>query len=81
MIAEAVKELFAADTETLIVEGPHLTTEVEQEVLQDEVVPEVVPEVKLDEVVPELVPELVLDEKMKPSYDILNNFDNLTEQQ
>ena len=68
MIAEAVKELFAADTETLIVEGPHLTTEVEQEVLQDEVVPE-------------LVPEVVLDEKMKPSYDILNNFDNLTEQQ
>ena len=28
-----------------------------------------------------VVPEVVLDEKMKPSYDILNNFDNLTEQQ
>ena len=37
VIAEAVKELFADDTETLIVEGPHLTTEVEPEVLQDEV--------------------------------------------
>ena len=68
MIAEAVKDLFADDTEDLIIEGPHLTTEVVPEVLQDEVVPE-------------LVLEVVLDEKMKPSYDILNNFDNLTEQQ
>ena len=72
MIAEAVKDLFADNTEDLIIEGPHLTTDVVPEVLQDEVVPEVVPE---------LVPEVVLDEKMKPSYDILNNFDNLTEQQ
>ena len=71
MIAEAVKDLFADDTEDLINEGPHLTTEV---------VPDVVVLVD-DEVVPELVPEVVLDEKMKPSYDILNNFDNLTEQQ
>ena len=68
MIAEAVKDLLADDTEDLIIEGPHLTTEV-------------VPDVVDDEVVPELVPEVVLDEKMKPSYDILNNFDNLTEQQ
>ena len=68
MIAEAVKDLFAADTEDLIIEGPHLTTEVVTDVVDDEVVPE-------------LVPEVVLDEKMKPSYDILNNFDNLTEQQ
>ena len=28
-----------------------------------------------------VVPELVLDEKMKPSYDILHNYDNLTKQQ
>ena len=68
MIAEAVKDLFAADTETLIVEGPHLTTEV-------------VPAVVDDEVEPKVVTEVVLDEKMKPSYDILNNFDSLTEQQ
>ena len=68
MIAEAVKDLFADDTEDLIIEGPHLTTEV-------------VPDVVDDEVVPEPVLEVVLDEKMKPSYDILNNFDNLTEQQ
>ena len=68
MIAEAVKDLFADDTEDLIIEGPHLTTEVVTDVVDDEVVPE-------------LVPEVVLDEKMKPSYDILNNFDNLTEQQ
>ena len=81
MIAEAVKDLFADDTEDLIIEGPHLTTEVVPDVVDDEVVPELVPEVVLDEVVPEVVPEVVLDEKMKPSYDILNNFDNLTEQQ
>ena len=81
MIAEAVKDLFAADTETLIVEGPHLTTEVVPDVVDDDVVQEVVPEVLHNGVVQEVVPEVVLDEKMKPSYDILNNFDNLTEQQ
>ena len=82
VIAEAVKDLFAPDTEALIVHGPHLPTEVVQEIVHEEVVPEVVHE----EVVPEVrneevVPEVVHDKEMKPSYEILNNFDNLTEQQ
>ena len=73
VIAEAVKDLFAPDTEPLIVHGPHLPTEVVPEVVHEEVVPEVRHE--------EVVPEVVRDKEMKPSYEILNNFDNLTEQQ
>ena len=86
VIAEAVKDLFAPDTEPLIIHGPHLPTEVVPEVVHEEVVPEVVSEVVHDEVVPEVrheevVPEVLRDKEMKPSYEILNNFDNLTEQQ
>ena len=73
VIAEAVKDLFAPDTEPLIIHGPHLPTEVVPEVVHEEVVPEVRHE--------EVVPEVRHDKEMKPSYEILNNFDNLTEQQ
>ena len=73
VIAEAVKDLFAPDTEALIVHAPHQPTEVVSEVVHEEVVPEVRHE--------EVVPEVGHDKEMKPSYEILNNFDNLTDQQ